>query len=43
MSCSKQNSIEAVDRAMTDFGMPVGPIALLDDVGLDVAVKAGGG
>ncbi|MGH9368409.1 MAG: 3-hydroxyacyl-CoA dehydrogenase NAD-binding domain-containing protein [Thermoanaerobaculia bacterium] len=33
--------IEEVDRVMTDFGMPVGPIALLDDVGLDVAVKAG--
>jgi 3-hydroxyacyl-CoA dehydrogenase/enoyl-CoA hydratase/3-hydroxybutyryl-CoA epimerase len=33
--------IEHVDRVMTDFGMPVGPIALLDDVGLDVAVKAG--
>ena len=23
-------SIEDVDRAMTEFGMPVGPIALLD-------------
>ncbi len=34
-------AIEVVDSAMTDFGMPVGPIALLDDVGLDVAVKAG--
>ena len=33
--------IEEVDRVMTDFGMPVGPIALLDDIGLDVAVKAG--
>ena len=33
--------IEDVDRVMTEFGMPVGPIALLDDVGLDVAVKAG--
>jgi 3-hydroxyacyl-CoA dehydrogenase/enoyl-CoA hydratase/3-hydroxybutyryl-CoA epimerase len=33
--------IEEVDRVMTEFGMPVGPIALLDDVGLDVAVKAG--
>jgi 3-hydroxyacyl-CoA dehydrogenase / enoyl-CoA hydratase / 3-hydroxybutyryl-CoA epimerase len=33
--------IEDVDRAMKDFGMPVGPLALLDDVGLDVAVKAG--
>ncbi len=33
--------IEEVDRVMTEFGMPVGPLALLDDVGLDVAVKAG--
>ncbi|MEO8430063.1 MAG: 3-hydroxyacyl-CoA dehydrogenase NAD-binding domain-containing protein [Acidobacteriota bacterium] len=33
--------IEDVDRVMTRFGMPVGPIALLDDVGLDVAAKAG--
>jgi 3-hydroxyacyl-CoA dehydrogenase/enoyl-CoA hydratase/3-hydroxybutyryl-CoA epimerase len=32
--------IEQVDEAMTAWGMPVGPLALLDDVGLDVAVKA---
>jgi 3-hydroxyacyl-CoA dehydrogenase/enoyl-CoA hydratase/3-hydroxybutyryl-CoA epimerase len=34
-------AIEDVDRVMTDFGMPVGPLALLDDVGLDVAVGGG--
>jgi 3-hydroxyacyl-CoA dehydrogenase len=33
--------IEDVDATMKEFGMPVGPLALLDDVGLDVAVKAG--
>lgn len=34
------NSIEAIDKAMTDFGMPMGPMALLDEVGIDVANKA---
>jgi len=29
--------IEQVDRAMTRWGWPVGPFALLDEVGLDVA------
>jgi len=33
--------IEDVDASMTAFGMPVGPLALLDDVGLDVASKGG--
>ncbi|HSE51253.1 MAG TPA: fatty acid oxidation complex subunit alpha FadJ [Gemmatimonadales bacterium] len=34
--------IEVIDRVMTRFGFPVGPIALLDEVGIDVAVKASG-
>jgi len=33
--------IEQVDSVMTNFGMPVGPLALLDDVGIDVAAKGG--
>jgi 3-hydroxyacyl-CoA dehydrogenase / enoyl-CoA hydratase / 3-hydroxybutyryl-CoA epimerase len=33
--------IEVIDRTMTQWGFPVGPIALLDEVGLDVAQKAG--
>jgi 3-hydroxyacyl-CoA dehydrogenase/enoyl-CoA hydratase/3-hydroxybutyryl-CoA epimerase len=33
------SSIESVDKAMVDFGMPMGPAALLDEVGIDVAAK----
>ena len=32
--------IDLVDRTMTEWGFPVGPVALLDEVGLDVAQKA---
>ena len=32
--------IELIDRTATAWGFPVGPIALLDEVGLDVAHKA---
>ena len=34
---------EVVDRAMRDAGMPVGPIELVDRIGLDVALAAGRG
>ena len=33
------NPIEKVDRAMTRFGMPVGPIRLTDEVGIDIPYK----
>jgi 3-hydroxyacyl-CoA dehydrogenase / enoyl-CoA hydratase / 3-hydroxybutyryl-CoA epimerase len=36
------NSIESIDKAMVDFGMPMGPMALLDEVGIDVAAKVAG-
>jgi 3-hydroxyacyl-CoA dehydrogenase/enoyl-CoA hydratase/3-hydroxybutyryl-CoA epimerase len=35
-------SVEEIDRAMVQFGFPVGPVTLLDEVGLDVAQHAGG-
>lgn len=34
-------SVEAVDAAAKDFGMPMGPLRLLDEVGIDVARHAG--
>lgn len=35
-------AIDLIDATMTRWGFPVGPIALLDEVGLDVAQKASG-
>jgi 3-hydroxyacyl-CoA dehydrogenase / enoyl-CoA hydratase / 3-hydroxybutyryl-CoA epimerase len=32
-------SIEEVDEAATNFGMPMGPCRLMDEVGIDVAIK----
>ncbi|HEX2166457.1 MAG TPA: 3-hydroxyacyl-CoA dehydrogenase NAD-binding domain-containing protein, partial [Longimicrobiales bacterium] len=34
-------SIEQIDRTLKRFGMPMGPLRLLDEVGLDVARHAG--
>lgn len=33
--------IEELDKAVVEWGMPMGPAALLDEVGLDVAAKVG--
>jgi 3-hydroxyacyl-CoA dehydrogenase/enoyl-CoA hydratase/3-hydroxybutyryl-CoA epimerase len=33
--------VEAIDKAMVAFGFPVGPIQLIDEVGLDIAGKSG--
>ncbi len=34
-------AIDAIDQALTQFGFPVGPFALLDEVGIDVGSKIG--
>ncbi|MFT5358761.1 MAG: 3-hydroxyacyl-CoA dehydrogenase/enoyl-CoA hydratase/3-hydroxybutyryl-CoA epimerase [Polyangiales bacterium] len=33
--------IDEIDRAMLDFGFPVGPLKLTDEVGIDVGAKVG--
>ena len=35
-------SIEEIDQLAVQFGFPVGPVTLLDEVGLDVALKVAG-
>ena len=34
-------TIDAIDAALVQFGFPVGPLTLLDEVGLDIAGKSG--
>jgi 3-hydroxyacyl-CoA dehydrogenase/enoyl-CoA hydratase/3-hydroxybutyryl-CoA epimerase len=33
--------VEGVDRALLEFGMPMGPLRLIDEIGVDIAEKAG--
>jgi 3-hydroxyacyl-CoA dehydrogenase/enoyl-CoA hydratase/3-hydroxybutyryl-CoA epimerase len=41
MAAEQGIPLSAIDRAATDFGMPMGPIELVDTVGLDVALHVG--
>ena len=38
---SEGATVDQIDRALVAWGWPVGPLALLDEVGLDVAIHAG--
>ena len=33
--------IQQIDAAMVEFGMPLGPLELLDEIGLDTALQSG--
>jgi 3-hydroxyacyl-CoA dehydrogenase/enoyl-CoA hydratase/3-hydroxybutyryl-CoA epimerase len=33
--------IDAIDRALVDWGFPIGPVQLMDEVGIDVAAHVG--
>lgn len=35
------HTVDSIDRAMLDFGMPMGPLRLNDEVGLDVSLHVG--
>jgi len=37
----EEQPIDYVDKALVDFGFPVGPVTLLDEVGIDVGAKIG--
>jgi 3-hydroxyacyl-CoA dehydrogenase / enoyl-CoA hydratase / 3-hydroxybutyryl-CoA epimerase len=41
LAASEGVPLAAIDRAAVDFGMPMGPIELIDVVGLDVAAHVG--
>jgi len=38
---SEGTGVLRIDRALTEFGMPMGPLRLLDEIGFDVADHAG--
>lgn len=34
-------SVDAIDEAALNFGMPMGPLRLIDEIGIDVGIKVG--
>ncbi|AMG29851.1 fatty acid oxidation complex subunit alpha FadJ [Grimontia hollisae] len=39
MTLLSGESVEHIDNALLDFGFPVGPVTLLDEVGIDIGAK----